>query len=135
MRSLSPVMRNQAGFGDLIDVAFQREHGNIRIEPADDGARLGSGRSIGTANADVLPGLLFPMLLKSGNDVSFVGLLGHAIGRQNQIARFRGFALVRRLSATGPGRDHCDKQARHCVADGTHQDPSTRLLWANRLNV
>ena len=127
-------MRNQAGFGDLIDVAFQREHGNIRIEPADDGARLGAGSSIGTAYADILPGFLFPMLLKSGDDVSLVGFLRHAIGRQNQIARFRGLRWCGGCQQ-GSIRDHCDKQARHCVADGTHQDPSTRLLWANRLNV
>ena len=83
-------MGNQSGFDDLIDVAFQREHGDIGIETSDDSPSLSARGSIRAAHTHVLPGFLFPMSLKGGDDVSFVGFFRHAVGGQDEVTGFGG---------------------------------------------
>ena len=83
-------MGNQTSLGDLIDVAFKGQHGDICVEAPDDGTGLGAGGAIGTAHPHVLAGLLFPMPLEGGDDVSFVRFLRDAIGREYELARVSG---------------------------------------------
>ena len=69
----------QAGVGDLVDVALERQRHDVGLEAVDDGARLGAGAAVRLLDGDGLAGLLLPV---GGEDlvVGFVELAGRIVG-------------------------------------------------------
>ena len=74
-----PVLGDQAGRGDLVDVALKRQRHDVGLEAVDDGAGLGAGAAVGLLDGDRLAGLLLPVG-GEGVVVGFVELAGRIVG-------------------------------------------------------
>src|SRR6185369_12364707 len=79
-----PIMSDKPGVGYFVDIAFERERGDVGFEPADDSSGLRAAPLIRLLELDVLAGLFLPEFLKRGDNTFAVGFTRSRVASKNQ---------------------------------------------------
>src|SRR5262249_52548601 len=101
----SPVVSDQSRVRDLVDIAFERKHGDVCLEAADYRAGLSATALIRVAKLYVLSGLVFPEFLESGDESLAIRLARGGVCAQSESYCVR--VVIRRAAAMKRG---CEKQ-------------------------